>query len=131
MQMKARNKTVRIFLILGGIVLFSFLYDQYRKRNLDENARYIYGKFYNISPAKNGAFFDYYYNYEGKTFKGTYKALMSSYRKDELVLIKFQTTDPPIHELMYDYKFIPTFNSSYFPLNGWDALPVKFIIRKE
>lgn len=131
MQKNASNKTVRIFLILGGIVLFSFLYDQYRKRNLDENARYIYGKFYDISPAKNGAFFDYYYNYEGQTFKGTYKALMSSYRKDDLVLIKFQTTDPQIHELLYDYKFMPTFDSSYFPSNGWDTLPTNIIFKRK
>lgn len=131
MQMNASNKTARIFLILGVIVLFSFLYNQYRKRNLDENARYIYGKLYNISPAKNGAFFDYYFNYEGQTFKGTYKAMMSSFRKDDLALIKYQTTDPQIHELLYDYKFLHSFDSSYSPLNGWDTLPTSLILKRK
>jgi len=131
MQGKISNPIIRAILFFGGIVFCFFLYSKYKFRNLDENARYIFGSISYISPTKNGKSFHYLYMYMGESFQGSYIGSASDFRKGDFILIKFQSTDPKIHKALYKYKFLNNVNSKEFPLNGWDTLPVKMIFEGE
>ena len=126
---KPDNDTLRILFIIALAFLSLYLYDKYKKRDLEANARYIYARFSKKSSGRKGTVFYYYFVYKGRSYKGNFKDLGTAFRKEDLLLIKFQSTDPTIHEALYNYKFMPGVKVSDLPYSGWDSFPGSIIWR--
>lgn len=125
------DSTIRGIVIFGGLLLCFYLLGKYKYRNLDENALYINGRISSTSSRKNGVSYEYDYVYKGKSYEGHYIGSGGDFRKEDFILIKFQSTDPQIHKALFNYKFLSNVDNKEFPLDGWDTLPVKLIFERE
>jgi hypothetical protein len=124
--MENRNLNIRGFIGFGLMILIFFMFEWFRKQNIQKDAHFTLATIQKFSFGADGtklANFDYIVG--GKTFKGSFAIsdtrIVGTAAIGSKYVIVYSKSNPNNAYLNFDYRVSDSIKN--IPINGWPKLP--------